>query len=197
MAKGDEDRIMKYFSEALAWLSGISMGLLAWFSLPDAQFVAVLAGMAGYAVTPCASQWIQRSDNSVPNLRGRWEGTLTTSYDDKSAIHAIVVDIRQQQGDIHIALESATARSQSLSAVLVPNPDGAVHKTLAYIYQARPLMAEDPDIHTHIGLCVLHCPEANYLSGYYVYYAEDVSETILGYLVLRRSSAHGSAHTSQ
>jgi hypothetical protein len=134
--------------------------------------------------------WQKLGIVQIPDLRGAWQGTLTTSYDGNSQVYPIRLQVDQTWRTLHITLISRTSRSTSLTAVVRPHHQYAYE--LSYVYHAKPRDDNQPDeIQAHTGLCnLLYDDNRQELKGRYHYYHEDdsVAEFVHGKMVLKRPS---------
>lgn len=84
----------------------------------------------------------------IPDLRGSWRGSITSSYDDNNSLDATIT-IRQTWTHIVITLESEHSKSQSLTASIstidVDNPE------LSYEYLNEPKAGAADTMHAHRG----------------------------------------------
>lgn len=102
---------------------------------------------------------------NTPNLAGRWEGNILSSYDDHDEAVPITVEVRQTWFRISIYLQTENSSSESLTASMLVN--GSHHVRLSYEYENNP----DPDspktMSRHLGTAVLRNREEANLEGYY------------------------------
>jgi SMODS-associating 2TM, beta-strand rich effector domain len=101
----------------------------------------------------------------IPNLAGRWNGYLISSFDGHAKRHHFVINIFQSWTHIAIFLTTATSMSRSCAAMIqVDDPDGVA---LIYQYQNQPLADAMKTMHMHYGTAVLKVSNGNCLSGDY------------------------------
>jgi hypothetical protein len=101
----------------------------------------------------------------IPNLAGRWNGYLISSFDGHATSHNLVINIFQSWTHIAIFLTTATSASRSCAAVIqVDDPDGVA---LIYQYQNQPLADAVKTMHMHYGTAVLKVSNRDCLSGDY------------------------------
>jgi len=101
----------------------------------------------------------------IPNLAGRWNGYLISSFDGHAKRHHLVINIFQSWTHIAIFLTTATSMSRSCAAVIqVDDPDGVA---LIYQYQNQPLADAMKTMHMHYGTAVLKVSNGDCLSGDY------------------------------
>ena len=89
----------------------------------------------------------------VPDLNGKWDGIIKSSYDKAGSAHSVSVFIRQRWSKISIRLETEHSRSQSVMASLktgdVPQPE------LAYLYVNEPKAMSQGTMNMHRGTAIL------------------------------------------
>ena len=101
----------------------------------------------------------------IPNLAGRWNGYLISSFDGHAKRHPFVINIFQSWTHIAIFLTTATSMSRSCAAMIqVDDPDGVA---LIYQYQNQPLADAMKTMHMHYGTAVLKVSNGDCLSGDY------------------------------
>jgi SMODS-associating 2TM, beta-strand rich effector domain len=101
----------------------------------------------------------------IPNLAGRWNGYLISSFDGHAKRHHFVINIFQSWTHIAIFLTTATSMSRSCAAMIqVDDPDGVA---LIYQYQNQPLADAMKTMHMHYGTAVLKVSNGDCLSGDY------------------------------
>jgi hypothetical protein len=105
--------------------------------------------------------------SKIPNLTGRWDGFLTSSFDNFDKQCGVVLQIFQSWTQISIYLTTRTSISRSCVAVIqVSDLNGA---GLVYQYQCQPLANARKSMHMHFGTAMLRmCNDDNhYLTGEY------------------------------
>jgi len=101
----------------------------------------------------------------TPNLAGRWQGYLTSSFDNHAKRYDLCVQIVQSWTQISVCLSTATSASWSCVAVIqVSDPDGVA---LIYQYENRPLADATRTMHIHFGTAMLRVSDGNKLTGDY------------------------------
>jgi hypothetical protein len=101
----------------------------------------------------------------IPNLAGRWNGYLISSFDGHAKRHHFAINIFQSWTHIAIFLTTATSMSRSCAAIIqVDDPDGVA---LIYQYQNQPLADAMKTMHMHYGTAVLKVSNGDCLSGDY------------------------------
>lgn len=89
----------------------------------------------------------------IPNINGRYEGLLVSSYDESQS-YKIVVEIQQTLTNVFVTLYTENSSSYSLAADVGVNE----HKnwSVFYIYQNRTATVNhNQDMKDHNGTCVL------------------------------------------
>lgn len=72
---------------------------------------------------------------TIPNLGGRWKGTVHSSHNGKTKVDAIL-EIHQTYSKMFVSLYTATSESQSTIAGFLKDEAGQI--TLSYLYQNKP-----------------------------------------------------------
>lgn len=101
----------------------------------------------------------------TPNLAGRWQGYLTSSFDNHAKRYDLCVQIVQSWTQISVSLTTATSASWSCVGVIqVSDPDG-----VASIYQCenQPLADATRTMHIHFGTAMLRVSDGHKLTGDY------------------------------
>jgi len=115
-----------------------------------------------------------------PDLRGRWYGSLTASYDGKSQLHEININILQTADTLVVQFYEETTYSESIMAGFLYKNNKATH--INYTYQTYPDQQNYPDLIPHLGLCTLEIIDGNSrLNGYYHYYHENNEQVTINY----------------
>lgn len=117
----------------------------------------------------------------VPDLRGRWHGRITTSFDEHATQHEVDVSIFQTWTRLVVELDGKDSRSHSLVAGLVVE-DNPV-PILSYQYLNEPGPSAKSTMVIHYGTVLLRLIDATSLQG--EYYSGRGRETF-GSIVLRR-----------
>jgi SMODS-associating 2TM, beta-strand rich effector domain len=119
----------------------------------------------------------------TPNLAGRWNGYLISSFDGHAKRHNLMINIFQSWTQIAVYLTTETSMSRSCAAMIqVGDPDGVA---LIYQYQNQPLADAMKTMHMHYGTAVLKVSNGDCLSG--DYYAGRDRRTF-GRICCRRST---------
>lgn len=101
---------------------------------------------------------------SFPNLNGRWEGEILTSFNQKSKSIPAVLEIQQTFSQILIELYTAKSKSVSVAASFCPQANGSIE--LHYEYQNEVNESADKTMHNHSGFAKLKL-NGNTLDGSY------------------------------
>jgi hypothetical protein len=120
----------------------------------------------------------------VPNLAGRWEGHATSSYDGHGTQYPIRLCIEQSWTRLLVTLDSATSRSDSVTAaILIDKPNCVV---LTYQYQNKPVASAVHTMNPHDGTAwlILDPAASDGLQGDYY---TGRGRTTFGRLVLKRT----------
>lgn len=90
--------------------------------------------------------------SQIPDIKGMWNCTGKTMNDDGSVRFewTAEVTISQNWEKIRVRLQTSQSASNSVSAALIPEPDGCW--MLMYSYRNEP-RAGEPDLNPHIGYC--------------------------------------------
>ena len=96
--------------------------------------------------------WFMR----FPNIDGIWACVGETRADDGSVTYnwAATITISQTWEKLRIHLQTNQSASNSVSAALVPEPDGGW--ILLYSYRNEPRVGEPPELESHLGYCEMH-----------------------------------------
>jgi hypothetical protein len=101
----------------------------------------------------------------IPDLAGRWNGYLISSFDGHAKRHHLVINIFQSWSHIAVFLATATSISRSCAAVIqVDDPEGVA---LIYQYQNQPLADAMKTMHMHNGTAMLRVSDGGCLVGDY------------------------------
>jgi len=87
---------------------------------------------------------------SVPNLSGRWEGELFSSYNGKRKPYKTSVEIEQTFSDIRILCYFCKSRSYSIVSGFYDHSDG--NKLLQYIFHNEVYEMAESTMHDHYGM---------------------------------------------
>jgi SMODS-associating 2TM, beta-strand rich effector domain len=170
----DEKRIVTLYlaglAIALAWASSNVLAF-AHFSMPwwmDAPSSMFFYG-ALYALFD-RHLWRSRLIHKLglvktPNLAGRWQGYLTSSFDHHAKRYDLCVQIVQSWTQISVLLSTATSASRSCVAVIqVADPEGVA---LIYQYENQPVADATSTMHMHYGTAMLRMSGGTKLTGDY------------------------------
>lgn len=101
----------------------------------------------------------------VPDLGGKWKGTLFTSHDENKKRYDVSVTIEQNWTEMSMCLKTDQSESYTItSSILVKQPNGV---TLIYHYFDEPKNIAVESMHSHRGTGVLKLLEDNILEGEY------------------------------
>jgi hypothetical protein len=101
----------------------------------------------------------------IPNLAGRWNGYLVSSFDGHAKHHHLIINIFQSWTHIAVFSTTATSMSRSCTAVIqVDDPEGVA---LIYQYQNQPLADATKTMHMHFGTAMLRVSNGGCLIGDY------------------------------
>ena len=151
----------------LAWVVSLIVGtthLPFWVEVPGTG--ALYGGLYGLF-----KQWGWRQKLfqrlhvvRVPDLRGDWHGTVSSSFDQNAETHAVKVKIAQNWTHIFITLSSNLSDSKSLVASVETRDD----VVLSYQYWNTPKPHAAATLHAHRGTAVLKLSaNGKHLSGEY------------------------------
>lgn len=105
----------------------------------------------------------------VPNLNGTWEGTLLSSYEDKSGSPTKLkptMEINQTWQNIEIRLESKDSKSKTFTAAFSTKNQNAIE--LYYQYQNEPYFGAKDTFHMYKGTgCFTLSPDKKSFEGEY------------------------------
>ena len=170
----DEKRVVTLYlaglAIALAWASSNVLAFVH-FSMPwwmDAPSSMFFYG-ALYALFD-RHLWRSRLIHKLglvktPNLAGRWQGYLTSSFDHHTKRYDLCVQIVQSWTQISVLLSTATSASRSCVAVIqVADPEGVA---LIYQYENQPVADATSTMHMHYGTAMLRMSGGTKLTGDY------------------------------
>lgn len=101
---------------------------------------------------------------SVPDLRGEWRGSVSSSFDKSAETHSIAVHIAQNWTHLSVTLASANSESYSI----VGSIDTGSEVVLSYQYQNIPKPHAKGTMHAHRGTAILKLSvDKRSLSGEY------------------------------
>ena len=159
-------------SFAIVWLldSGITalgLELPSWATIP----YVVLLLSAVYSIARYAfdiyiwklALFRQLHLVKIPDLDGKWEGLLQSSYDAQKTSYPITLHIKQRWSKILIRLDTETSRSHSVSASLRTDMKFA---ELSYRYENKPKPSALTNMAAHDGTAVLEL-QGDELTGEY------------------------------
>ena len=101
-----------------------------------------------------------------PNLSGRWQGKIISSFDNRQSDMLAILEIRQTFSKIHLDLYTEKSSSVSILADFAKEPNGqiAVH----YEYQNIPNAKAEATMHPHCGTArLVYFKDEKSLSGSY------------------------------
>ena len=101
----------------------------------------------------------------IPDLNGRWEGSVDSSYGEKESTQPISLSIAQTWSKIVIRLDSDHSRSYSQTGA-IRNLDLATPE-LAYIYWNEPKSNAVDSMEAHRGTAILELSEPSLTELYY------------------------------
>ena len=102
---------------------------------------------------------------SVPDLRGAWAGTITSSYTEFEKTQPVTVTIEQTWTKIVVRLNAEQSRSWSVTAsVLTNSPEGVV---LTYLFDNAPEAEAASSMQRFRGTTVLVRTSPGRLEGHY------------------------------
>lgn len=102
----------------------------------------------------------------VPDLRGRWEGCIYSSYNQKKESVPAVVEINQTASDIQLNLYTAQSFSSSVVANFSKDSDGAT--CIYYSYRNETGRQAVDGMHIHYGSSQMrYHPDIMKLDGHY------------------------------
>jgi hypothetical protein len=151
--------IIGILSVLLAWSLHLLLGYIPlsipwWIDMPSVLgfFALIRAVFDRYLWRNKVIRKIFRID--VPDLNGRWEGQLFSSYTNHSSPVNVGMTIYQTWTNIQISLETANSISRSRAAAFVINQPEI--KSLIYEYLSEPRPNAIDTMHTHHGTGELH-----------------------------------------
>ena len=101
----------------------------------------------------------------IPNLAGRWNGYLISSFDGHTKRHNLMINIFQSWTQVVIFLTTTTSMSRSSGAMIqIEDPEGVA---LVYQYQNQPLTDAMKTMHMHCGTAMLRVSDGGCLVGDY------------------------------
>ena len=101
----------------------------------------------------------------TPNLKGNWEGTLVSSYDDFKERHRVEVHIEQTWTKIVIIFRTSNSTSQSVMAGFITQIPSEIMLTYEYRNEPRTLAKET--MHAHDGTAWLIWKNEKLEGSYY------------------------------
>ncbi len=103
----------------------------------------------------------------APNLNGKWEGTVRSSYNEYACVLPVHVAILQRWSKISIRLETEFSRSRSITASLRTVDVKTVELTYQYLNEPKPHASATMEIHRGtVFLQMTDCGlEGDYYSG--------------------------------
>ena len=100
----------------------------------------------------------------VPDLNGKWEGSVQSSYDDYSSAQCVSVVILQRWSKMSIRLDSMSSRSRSIAATLRTDH---IDPELSYLYVNDPRSNAQDTMNTHKGTTILNLSGSTLEGDYY------------------------------
>jgi hypothetical protein len=115
--------------------------------------------------------WISRL-LGVPDISGRWIGTVRTSHDNVEKAHPVIVIVRQSWSTLLICLEGKLSYSVSSAAHVFDGPAPETFEVV-YSYQNTPRNDAGETLHPHLGTAHLkfsivdgqHVLDGDYYTG--------------------------------
>ena len=101
----------------------------------------------------------------IPDLNGRWAGSVDSSYGEKGSIHPVSLSIAQTWSRIVIRLDSDHSRSYSQTGA-IRNLDPSTPE-LSYIYLNEPKTNVGDSMQAHRGTAILELSEPDLMTGLY------------------------------
>uniref|UniRef100_UPI00373FCA6D Cap15 family cyclic dinucleotide receptor domain-containing protein n=1 Tax=Methanosarcina barkeri TaxID=2208 RepID=UPI00373FCA6D len=99
--------------------------------------------------------------SKIPNLSGKWNGRIKTSYGKGEEID-VEVNIKQTWSSISIVLKTSNSKSKSKTASI-----SLSEARLVYQYFNEPLSSSVATLHKHYGVTFLDFDEIDRLEGSY------------------------------
>jgi hypothetical protein len=100
----------------------------------------------------------------VPDLSGRWDGQVATSFDERTGKHPVHAEIQQDWTHVSVKVKSAYSRSHSVVGSILTDEE----TVLDYEYINEPLPGAPPTMHVHRGTASFHLSaDGRTLSGDY------------------------------
>ena len=165
--------VVRILFVASALVSGISAALIPADLLPirwllPVPSIPLVFGVSYWAFDNWLWRWpflrVLRLIN-VPDLRGKWMGTVASSYTGFEKTQSVTVAIEQTWTKIAVRLNAAESRSWSITASVLTNaPEGLV---LTYLFDNQPEAESDETMERFRGTTVLVRTAADRLEGYY------------------------------
>ncbi len=164
--------ILAALAIVLAWgsskfLAAVHLSLPWWMEAPSSM------GLYGVLYT-LFDKYLWRTTyvrklglSKIPNLAGRWNGFLVSSFDSFAKQHDVMLQIFQSWTQISIYLTTATSISKSCVAVIQVSDLSSVG--LVYQYQSQPLANARKSMHMHFGTAMLRMcrDDHRHLTGEY------------------------------
>ena len=102
---------------------------------------------------------------TVPDLNGRWSGTIKSSYKPDAQNYQIDVFITQQWSKILVRLEAEKSYSKSIAASFLT--DDPSSPELVYVYDNDPRAMTPESMHSHGGTAKLRITDSGLQGQYY------------------------------
>ncbi|MBI1658855.1 MAG: hypothetical protein IS632_08830 [Thaumarchaeota archaeon] len=148
-----------------AGLDAANLDLQWLISVPS---VAIIYGILYYAFEHHVWKWRwlrKLKLVTVPNLNGRWDGQIKSSYASNGQDHQISVTITQQWSKILVRLEAKESNSKSIAAsFLMDDPSSP---ELVYVYDNEPGTWAPESMHIHGGTARLRLTGSVLQGKYY------------------------------
>ncbi len=162
--------ILAALAIAMAWVFGWVLGSLNlripwWLDAPSAfAFYGIVYSLMNrklWRLSVLRTLGLVR----VPILEGRWQGQITTSFDEHATRHDVDVRIVQTWTRMKITLRGKDSASESLAATLITDvPSTAI---LSYQYRNEPLPHAKDTMQIHYGTARLNLSDPGSLEGEY------------------------------
>ncbi len=89
----------------------------------------------------------------IPNLKGTWQGNISSSHDNYSKEYEAKLEIHQTWTQISVYFESGTSESYSLSGMITA--ENPVAKAISYEFRNEPRVHALETMHSHRGMARL------------------------------------------
>lgn len=144
--------------------SSLDPDIWRWFVVPTfgILFAACRTLVDRWAWRWRAARWILGI--TVRDLRGTWEGMLTTSYDTTSE-YPVKVKIQQTWTKIFVRLEASQSASNSKTAAW--RGTGDADGEMIYTYENAPIVSAPETMERHGGTTSLRIQDGKLIGDYY------------------------------